>query len=59
MNIGNLQLPNNLIMAPLAGITDLPFRTIVRRCPVITRIRLRIRVWVVLGKMGFLQETRG
>jgi tRNA-dihydrouridine synthase B len=31
MNIGSLQLPNNLIMAPLAGITDLAFRTIVRR----------------------------
>jgi tRNA-dihydrouridine synthase B len=31
MKIGNLQLSNNLIMAPLAGITDLPFRTLVRR----------------------------
>jgi len=31
MKIGNLQLSNNLIMAPLAGITDLAFRTIVRR----------------------------
>ncbi len=31
MKIATLQLPNNLIMAPLAGITDLAFRTIVRR----------------------------
>ncbi|HEX9157119.1 MAG TPA: tRNA-dihydrouridine synthase, partial [Syntrophales bacterium] len=31
MKIGNLHLSNNLIMAPLAGITDLAFRTIVRR----------------------------
>ncbi len=31
MRIGNLQLSNNLILAPLAGITDLAFRTIVRR----------------------------
>jgi nifR3 family TIM-barrel protein len=31
MKIGTLQLSNNLIMAPLAGITDLAFRTIVRR----------------------------
>jgi nifR3 family TIM-barrel protein len=31
MKIGNLQLSDNLIMAPLAGITDLAFRTVVRR----------------------------
>ena len=31
MKIGSLHLPNNLILAPLAGISDLPFRTIVRR----------------------------
>jgi len=31
MRIGNLHLSNNLILAPLAGITDLAFRTIVRR----------------------------
>lgn len=32
MNIGNLTLTNNLILAPLAGITDLPFRLIARAC---------------------------
>jgi tRNA-dihydrouridine synthase B len=31
MKIGNLHLSNNLVLAPLAGITDLAFRTIVRR----------------------------
>ncbi len=31
MNIATLELSNNLILAPLAGISDLPFRTIVRR----------------------------
>jgi len=30
MNIGRLDLSNNLFMAPMAGITDLGFRTIVR-----------------------------
>ncbi len=30
MNIGSLQLRNNIIFAPMAGISDLPFRTIVR-----------------------------
>lgn len=30
MNIGKLQLNNNVFLAPMAGITDLPFRTIVR-----------------------------
>ncbi len=30
MKIGSLQLKNNVFMAPMAGITDLPFRTIVR-----------------------------
>ncbi len=31
MKIAALDLSNNLILAPLAGISDLPFRTIVRR----------------------------
>ena len=31
MKIATLALSNNLILAPLAGISDLPFRTIVRR----------------------------
>jgi len=30
MKIGTLQLKNTIFLAPLAGITDLPFRTIVR-----------------------------
>ena len=31
MNIGKLQLSSNLILAPMAGITDLPFRQLCRR----------------------------
>ncbi|WP_456418563.1 tRNA dihydrouridine synthase DusB [Thiolapillus sp.] len=31
MNIGELQLSGNLILAPMAGITDLPFRNLCRR----------------------------
>jgi len=30
MNICHLQLKNNVFLAPMAGITDLPFRTVVR-----------------------------
>lgn len=30
MNIGNLHLKSNICLAPMAGITDLPFRTVVR-----------------------------
>jgi nifR3 family TIM-barrel protein len=30
MRIGNLQLPNNLFLAPMAGITDFPFRRLAR-----------------------------
>ena len=30
MNIGSLHLKNNVFLAPMAGITDLPFRTVVR-----------------------------
>ncbi len=30
MQIGNLKLKNRLIMAPMAGITDMPFRLIIR-----------------------------
>ena len=28
MKIGNVELKNNLILAPMAGVTDLPFRLI-------------------------------
>ncbi|OEU63845.1 MAG: tRNA dihydrouridine synthase DusB [Desulfuromonadales bacterium C00003094] len=31
MHIGSLHLKNNLLLAPLAGITDLPYRLIMRR----------------------------
>ena len=31
LSIGNLRLENHLVMAPMAGITDLPFRMIVKR----------------------------
>ncbi|MCX5838748.1 MAG: tRNA-dihydrouridine synthase, partial [Deltaproteobacteria bacterium] len=30
MNIGCLHLKNNVFLAPMAGITDLPFRTVAR-----------------------------
>ena len=28
LKIGNVELENNIILAPMAGITDLPFRVI-------------------------------
>ncbi|MBN2688873.1 MAG: tRNA-dihydrouridine synthase, partial [Deltaproteobacteria bacterium] len=31
MKIGDLTLKNNVFLAPMAGITDFPFRTIARR----------------------------
>ena len=31
LKIGNVELQNNLILAPMAGVTDLPFRTIVEK----------------------------
>ena len=31
LKIGNVQLKNNLILAPMAGVTDLPFRLIVEK----------------------------
>ena len=31
LNIGNLKLENNILLAPMAGITDLPFRLICER----------------------------
>lgn len=30
MKIGNVELPSNVAMAPMAGVTDLPYRTILR-----------------------------
>ncbi|MCK5096706.1 MAG: tRNA-dihydrouridine synthase, partial [Desulfobacteraceae bacterium] len=32
MKIGNLELNGKTILAPLAGITNLPFRTMVKEC---------------------------
>ncbi len=32
MQIGNLTLDNNVILAPLAGITNLPFRLLAKSC---------------------------
>lgn len=31
LNIGNVKLKNNLILAPMAGVTNLPFRTICKK----------------------------
>ncbi len=31
LKIGNVNLKNNLILAPMAGVTDLPFRLIVKK----------------------------
>ncbi|MBW1798209.1 MAG: tRNA-dihydrouridine synthase, partial [Deltaproteobacteria bacterium] len=31
LQIGSLKLKNNLIMAPLSGITNLPFRLLVKK----------------------------
>ena len=31
LKIGKLELENNLILAPMAGVTDLPFRIIVEK----------------------------
>lgn len=31
LKIGNVELDNNILLAPMAGITDLPFRTICKR----------------------------
>ncbi|MHB8155580.1 MAG: tRNA-dihydrouridine synthase, partial [Candidatus Omnitrophota bacterium] len=31
LKIGNLKLKSNLILSPMAGITDLPFRMLCRR----------------------------
>ena len=32
LNIENIKLENNILLAPMAGITDLPFRTICKKC---------------------------
>ena len=31
LKIGNVELKNNLILAPMEGVTDLPFRIIVEK----------------------------
>lgn len=32
LKIGNVELDNNIILAPMAGVTDLPFRLLCREC---------------------------
>ena len=32
MKIGSLQLDNNVILAPMAGISNLPYRQLMKRC---------------------------
>ena len=31
IKIGNVELENNIFLAPMAGITDLPFRTVCKQ----------------------------
>ena len=31
LKIGNVELENNIILAPMAGVTDLPFRKICKK----------------------------
>ena len=31
INIGNIKLSSNVILAPMSGVTDLPFRKLVKR----------------------------
>ena len=31
LNIGNVELENNIILAPMAGVSDLPFRIICKK----------------------------
>ena len=31
MKIGNVNIENNLVLAPMAGVTDLPFRILLSR----------------------------
>ena len=30
LKIGNVELDNNILLAPMAGVTDIPFRKVVR-----------------------------
>ena len=32
LSIGNILLPGNLVLSPMAGVTDAPFRQIAREC---------------------------
>ena len=43
LRIGNTVLENNVILAPMAGVTDLPFRVLCQMC-------IRDRAKIVLRK---------
>ena len=38
LKIGNVELENNIILAPMAGVTDLPFRIICKKY-----------AWIIIG----------
>ena len=55
MQIGNIKLKNNLILAPMAGITDLPFRLVAveERCGLVVTEMVSAKGLVMEDKKSF------
>ena len=43
LKIGNVELENNIILAPMAGITDLPFRVICKEYGVVEHYFIQMK----------------
>ena len=40
LNIGNLQVNSNFLLAPMSGVTDYPYREIVKKFKTLKKIKL-------------------
>ena len=50
LSIGNITIKNNILLAPMAGITDLPFRIIGKENGAIRKCYTKIFGYAKLGK---------
>jgi len=52
VKIGNIELENNVILAPLSGVTDLPYRKLVKK------FGAGLVISEMVASMAMVRETR-
>ena len=56
--IGSVTIPGNVVLAPMAGITDLPFRIIGKENGAIRKCYTKIFGYAKLGKWGYTKDIK-